>query len=123
MDDQKAPEMDEVHEPVVPLPAKLDIVPLAVAVDEHPGDLDFEIMGIQPRTSVEMGPGAKGKLIPYWSYGWGAVMSPQTAILGKDGKKMAILVPLPPGGMIKMSDLKRNANKIWREARQRQMDD
>ena len=78
-------------------------------------DLEFNVIQVTPGARMLPGPGPKGRTVPYFHYGLFAVMTPQTAVVGADGKAKAILVPLPPSGQVKLSVLKQLANRIWRE--------
>lgn len=81
-------------------------------------DLDFSIEQVVPFTSVEPGPGPHGRQVPYFKWGWAAICSPlHGGILSPDGKKKVVVVPLPNTGIIKISDLKRRANQLWREGK------
>lgn len=129
MDDTSQPpappvlEEDEVVTPILKERSLVAIDGGAQAEEDDSGELDFDIGPLQVVHRMEMGPGTKGRLVPYIRYGFAVPMSPQVSIVAGDGKRLAILVPLPPSGLMKTTDLKKLANKMWREARQAKMDD
>ncbi len=129
MDDTSQPpappvlEEDEVVTPIIQQRALAAVEGEQAELVDDDGPLDFDIGPLQVMHRAEMGPGPRGRLVPYIKYGFGVPMSPRVSIVSGDGQRMAIMVPLPPSGAMKMSDLKKLANKLWREARQQKMDD